>query len=67
MANSIVKMGGNAVFTYRQSVDHISGGIELTRSKPRHLVVRAYGTVVRLSESFASKQYEVCQIPRPIT
>ena len=50
MQKSVILKGGNAVFAYRQSVDHIGGGSEQSgRSRARQLVVRAYGTAVLIN------------------
>jgi hypothetical protein len=50
MQKSVIQKGGNAVFAYRQSVDHIGGGSEqVGRSRARQLVVRAYGTAVLMN------------------
>jgi hypothetical protein len=48
IAKSVLKRGGNAVFTYRQSVDHEGGGETQDKIRVRILVVRAYGTAVLL-------------------
>jgi uncharacterized protein YbjQ (UPF0145 family) len=43
---AVIKRGGNAVVTYRQSIDHESGGELSDKNGERVIVVRAYGTAV---------------------
>ena len=45
----MIKKGGNAVYNYRQSVDHESGGENKDKTRVRILVVRAYGTAVSIT------------------
>ncbi len=49
ITKSVIKKGGNAVYKYRQSVDHESGGENKDKTRVRILVVRAYGTAVAIT------------------
>lgn len=50
IARSVLKRGGNAVYCYRQSVDHEGGGEEKDKNSVRILVVRAYGTAALIGD-----------------
>lgn len=65
IARAVIRKGGNAVSTYRQSVDHEGGGDD--KSDIRMLVARAYGTVLSIKErtSQVAKDEKPGQIMRP--
>ena len=48
LARLVLKRGGNAICTYRQSIDHESGGENKDKQKQRLLTVRGYGTAVQV-------------------